>query len=519
MQTISRQVPGDGSRGLWDFYQHWSGMPWLRRGLMLAVSAILLTSAFLKAQELASHTLAPGDMFQNRWLILTVVEWEFVLAAWLISNIFKRAAWLALTGTFSGFLAVTFFRALSGEQTCGCFGRIQVNPWITLCLDATILTLLLVLHPHWIAEIRGQWRVKRVVVGGLCVILVGTLSAVGCVRNDTPAGVLENANVGQQDRLVVLNPKEWVGQPFPLSSYVTLDQSLMQGCWVAVLYHHDCPHCQVLLTKLREQVRLHPPVATDPSLAAIEMPPFVKDGGVPTIAAIDGVHNGRLSAAHDWFVDTPVVVGLRDGRVVFAEPEAEFVALERAKLALGAAEPKLGQAGSRIGSSGLYWNCSETAKDDDSWFSHVQAGKDVAVVKITGSQGVHSFGKVVGESVHAVVFELSNKGSEPMRVTGVRSECACLQARPAKLVIPPGGTGRLLIGYRAPKATGPYKGRLLVAVAGAGPILLTLRAEVHAAPAPAAVKLAASWPSEDLSRIDLLSNGAGRILNKETWSR
>ena len=520
MQPITQQLPGNGSRGLWDLYQHWSGMPWLRRGLMLAISAILLTSAFLKTQELASHTLAPGDMFQNRWLILVVVEWEFVLAAWLISNVFKRAAWLAVTGTFSGFLAVTFFRALSGEQSCGCFGRIQVNPWITLCLDATILTLLLVLHPHWIAEIRGQWRVKRVVAAGLCVVLAGTLSAVGCIRNDAPAGVLENADVGQQDRLVVLNPKEWVGQPFPLSSYVTLDQPLMRGCWVAVLYHHDCTHCQALLTKLREQVRQHPPVAADPPLAAIEMPPYVKDGGVPAIASIDGVHHGRLSAAHDWFVDTPVVVGLRDGRVVFAEPEAGFEALERAKQALCVAEPKVGQTATGIGGSGLYWYCSAGAKDDDSWFSQVKPGKDVPVVRITGSQGVHSFGEVQGESVHAVVFELRNRGSEPLRVTGVRSECACLRVRPGTLVIPPGETGRLLVGYRAPKTAGPYQGRLLVAVAGAGPILLTLRAEVHAAPAPVAVHSAAAWPCGDLysSRINLLSNGPGWILTKEKWS-
>jgi hypothetical protein len=289
---------------------------------------------------------------------------------------------------------------------------------------------------------------------------------------------------------------------------VTLDRPLMQGCWVAVLYHHDCTHCQALLTKLREQVRKHPLLATDPPLAAIEMPPFVKDGGVPAVASIDGLHNGRLSAAHDWFVDTPVVVGLRDGRVVFAEPEAEFEAMERAKQALVVAAPKLGQAGTGIGRSGLYWNCSETAENDDSWFSRVQPGKDVAVVKITGSQGLHSFGNVQGESVHAVVFELRNKGSEPLRVTGVRSECACLRARPGTLVIPPGETGRLLVGYRAPKVAGPYKGRLLVAVAGAGPILLTLRAEVHAAPAPAA------WESKDLflSRITLLSNGSGRIL-------
>ncbi len=513
MQPISRQLPESGSRGLWDFYQHWAGMPWLRRGLALAISAILLTSAFLKAQELASHTLAPGDVFQNRWLILVVVEWEFVLAAWLLSNVFKRAAWLAVTGTFCGFLAVTFFRALSGAQSCGCFGRIQVNPWITLCLDATILTLLLVLHPHWIAEIRGQWRVKRVVAAGLCVALVGTLSAVGCVRNDAPAGVLENADVGQQDRLVVLNPNEWLGQPFPLSSYVTLDQPVMQGCWIAVLYHHDCEHCQVLLAKLRDQVRQHPPGAGDPPLAAIEMPPFVKDGGVPAVAAIPGVHNGRLSAAHDWFVDTPVVVALRDGRVLFAEQKAGFEAIEQARRAISATEPKLGQGGTEIGRAGLYWYCSETAKDDDSWFSRVQPGKDVPVVGITGSLGVHSFGKVAGGSVHAVYFELHNRGSEPLRVSGVRSECACLHARPETQVIAPGGTGRLLIGYRAPQAAGPYKGRLLVAVKDAGPILLTLRAEVHAAPA--------AWESGNLylSRISLLSDGSGRILTEVRGSR
>jgi len=103
-----------------------------RRVLNLAVAAILLTSASLKAHELASGPLPPGDIFQNRWLILAVVQWEFVLAAWLLIKVAKRAAWLALTGTFTVFLSITLFRAISGESSCGCFGKVQVNPWITL---------------------------------------------------------------------------------------------------------------------------------------------------------------------------------------------------------------------------------------------------------------------------------------------------------------------------------------------------------------------------------------------------
>jgi hypothetical protein len=479
---VIQQLPEQNSLGYRDPLHRGMRVNW-RRVLNLAVAAILLTSASLKAHELASGPLPPGDIFQNRWLILAVVQWEFVLAAWLLSKVAKRAVWLALTATFTAFLSITLFRAISGESSCGCFGKVQVNPWITLCLDATILTLLIVLHPRWVSAVREFWHVKRVLAAGLGAVIAGSIVAIGCVRNDVPAGVPESADAGQQT-LVVLNPSEWVGKEFPLGSYVTLDQPLMQGAWIAVLYHHDCEHCRLLLKNLGEQVRQHPPGPADPPMAAIEMPPFVKDGGVPPMAAAVAVlHQGRLSATRDWFGDTPIIVALRDGRVLFAKQQAGFAAIDQAKEALRAADRQSGPVDTELGTERLFRLCSVTAENDDSWFDHLKFGPDVPVVRVKGNQGEFGFGEVRSESVHAVIFELKNGGTAPLNVTNVRSECSCLRFKPNTLVVPPGGTARVLVGYKAPGILGPYHGRVLVTVEGAAPILLTLRATVQPKPA------------------------------------
>jgi hypothetical protein len=218
------------------------------------------------------------------------------------------------------------------------------------------------------------------------------------------------------------------------------------------------------------------------------MPPYGQSGGVTAIVAgISAMHQGRLSAAHDWFVDTPVVVALRDGQVLFAKQQADFADIAKAKAALGAGGRQSSAAGMGLGSSRLFWNCNAAPETDDSWFDHVQAGPDVPVVRITGGRGDFSFGDVRSGSVHAVVFEVTNGGTAPLKVTGVRSECPCLKARPDTMVVAPGGTGRLLVGYKAPSDVGPYQGRLLLTVDGGAPMLLTVRATVQPQPSGAYV--------------------------------
>jgi uncharacterized SAM-binding protein YcdF (DUF218 family) len=61
----------------------------------VALAAILLTAAGLKAHQLATEPLAGRGIFSYRGSLMAQVEFEIVLAAWLLSGLRKRLAWAA----------------------------------------------------------------------------------------------------------------------------------------------------------------------------------------------------------------------------------------------------------------------------------------------------------------------------------------------------------------------------------------------------------------------------------------
>jgi hypothetical protein len=50
----------------------------------------------------------------------------------MVSGLFRKAAWIAGTLAYLGFIFVTLFKVIIGAESCGCFGQVHVNPWITL---------------------------------------------------------------------------------------------------------------------------------------------------------------------------------------------------------------------------------------------------------------------------------------------------------------------------------------------------------------------------------------------------
>src|SRR5947209_6362476 len=108
---------------------------------------LLIAAAVLKAHEQAGAWAAASDFSAGRWLSLGALGVELVLGFWLLTGLYPRLArWLAGTA-FVVFLAVSLTRAAAGETSCGCFGRVPVNPWITAGLDAVAVVALLLVRP------------------------------------------------------------------------------------------------------------------------------------------------------------------------------------------------------------------------------------------------------------------------------------------------------------------------------------------------------------------------------------
>jgi hypothetical protein len=127
-------------------FRAWSGDLWSVRVLL---GALLLAAAALKAHALATDTAQPMPLMTSLRAQVMVIEVEGLLGLWLLTGLYPGAArWVALT-FFTTLAGVSLYLGLSGESSCGCLGRLKVNPWLTFAADLTAVVAL------------AWWRVPR----------------------------------------------------------------------------------------------------------------------------------------------------------------------------------------------------------------------------------------------------------------------------------------------------------------------------------------------------------------------
>jgi uncharacterized membrane protein YphA (DoxX/SURF4 family) len=115
--------------------------------LRFVLATVLFAAALLKAYQLATVPTLSEGLLHSRWLNIFVVEFELLFGIWLLLDLLPKWTWLATATLFLLFALVSFYKALSGETSCGCFGIIEVNPWLTAVFDLIIVGLLSVFRP------------------------------------------------------------------------------------------------------------------------------------------------------------------------------------------------------------------------------------------------------------------------------------------------------------------------------------------------------------------------------------
>jgi hypothetical protein len=241
-------------------------------------------------------------------LLMAAVEFELVFGLWLLVGFCPRGTRRVALACFGVFALVSAGKALAGEDSCGCFGLVVVNPWYSAVLDAGAIVALVFAGPG----LRGQKsrtlfsRAEFTVFAGLLVVPSAVL-----MGRFTPATLHGDGAIGGEGAVVLLEPESCVGRRLPLVSYVDIGSKLVAGNWTVVLYRHDCPKCHALIDRLAQQARSK--LAGRDPVALIEVPPFASDDSQ---FRISGFSYGRLSDTYDWFVTTPVLMRLRNGTVV-----------------------------------------------------------------------------------------------------------------------------------------------------------------------------------------------------------
>jgi TolA-binding protein len=90
--------------------------------------------------------------------LLIQLPLEFALGVWMVSGLFRKAAWIAGSLAYFGFIIVTLAKAVMGLESCGCFGRVEVDPWITLwAVDVPFFLLLAIFRPKGLKLLPPPW--------------------------------------------------------------------------------------------------------------------------------------------------------------------------------------------------------------------------------------------------------------------------------------------------------------------------------------------------------------------------
>jgi hypothetical protein len=293
-----------------------------------ALGSLLLVAAGLKGYQLATEPVLEPGLFESRWFLIAVVEFELFFGLWLLSGVFPKATWAAALACFAVFAGVSLYKALSGHATCGCFGKVPVNPWYTAALDISVVLSLARWRPTGTVPIFAAHssppprRVGFAAKMGLSPLAVRTLAvaaiwlfvgvpAAVAMASHADASLSDAGEVIGDGRVVVLEPERWVGKRFPLLRYIDIGDRLSEGRWLLLLHHSDCPRCRRAVRHLGDESRRHPELR----IALIEMSPY----SVPAAGRGDGAGGlvaGRLIYTDwEWFARTPVVASLTDGRV------------------------------------------------------------------------------------------------------------------------------------------------------------------------------------------------------------
>lgn len=119
-----------------------------RRALILVIIAALVSiaAAFKLYAEIVDAP-SVGGFFSRHAFNVLVINLEFLLALWIISTVTPSLCWLTTVTVFLCFAAVSLYQALTGQSSCGCFGKIPIHPWISFSLDLFVLAMLVLSKP------------------------------------------------------------------------------------------------------------------------------------------------------------------------------------------------------------------------------------------------------------------------------------------------------------------------------------------------------------------------------------
>ena len=276
---------------------------------MWIAGIVLLAASVLKIHQLLTEPIISKGFWESWEFFLIQIPLELGLGIWLVCGLFRKAGWLLGLIAFGGFIGVTLYKGLSGAESCGCFGMVKVNPWITLsAIDIPIFILLAIFRPKDKKLLPPPWP-KAAHFFSIAIPTFILLPMIEYI-------LITNKPPMKSNKYEVVDTKQWANEAiWPMLEYTDIKQQLQTGVWVVLLYHYDCPDCAQAIPKYEEMYKSLKGNENAINFAFIEMPPYGR-ADQQLVGHNSKVVCGKLSDVKKWFLQTPVVVVLHNGEAL-----------------------------------------------------------------------------------------------------------------------------------------------------------------------------------------------------------
>lgn len=280
----------------------------LNRCVMALASAILLFAAATKYLMIMTEPVLSLGFWGSRDFLIINIFLTTGLGIWLVCGLFRKAAWLLAIIAFFVFILDTAYKGVVGAASCGCFGQVEMNPWLTLlAINLPMLVLLLAFRPLGEKLLPPPWpSIKH-----FCGVAVPTFILLGVILftafgyeppRETPS-------------YKIVDHEGWIGTDFEMLSQIDVADSLRHGLCVILFYHNDCPNCREAIpvySRMYDEITAQ---GNEAIFAFIEMPPYGASEDSPVPPGTNCI-TGRLDNTKKWYAATPLLVITEDGIVL-----------------------------------------------------------------------------------------------------------------------------------------------------------------------------------------------------------
>jgi hypothetical protein len=345
---------------------------------------------------------------------------ELVVAVWLTAGVYPmliRHIALVAVGVFA---AVAFNEAIAGDRSCGCFGAVPVDPWVTFAIDAFCLAGLALLRPASRSFANGA-SAKRIVMAVGFVGLAGTLGF-GLARHfDDQAFAAADG----------FDAHGWIGKPLPIADDIVTDKDIAVGRWTVLFSRNGCGACRDALDRLLTKPNQMP-------LAVIEIGSH--GGSEPADLPLEIVR-GHLRRPFEQ-LPTPVILHLENGIVVSVTTQFDSV------------------------------DAASSASN-----SPITSTVNIEIKQLSPTDWLADLGVLAPDTVQRVTFRLTSPLHRPLRIRGVNAGCSCTSIPEPPTVIFSDHAIEVEVDYRAPHARGLFNSEILLTTDAIS--LPPLRLKVH----------------------------------------